>query len=128
MELAALEKELKNRTPEEQDRLASFLAILRAKRSPAWQHETSRRLDEAEGWMSLSELKAKHDSVLGQVKSTERQIQNWYVASVHVFREANLGNRSNHMSPKSFGRDPSPLQLFYSRHAKLDPNPLDESS
>ncbi len=73
-------------------------------------------------------LKARYDSVLSQVKSVERQIQHWYVASVHVFREANLGNRSNHLSPTSFAQTPPPLELFYSRHAELDPNPLDESS
>jgi len=76
---------------------------------------------------AVADLKARHDSVLGQVKSIERQIQHWYVASVHVFREANLGNRSNHMSPRSFAQDPPPLNLSYSRHAALDQNPLDES-
>lgn len=75
---------------------------------------------------ALADVKARHDSVLGQIQSIERQIQNWYVASVHVFREANLGNRSNHMSPVSFGQGPPPLSLSYSRHAPLDQNPLDE--
>jgi hypothetical protein len=75
---------------------------------------------------SVADLKARHDSVLGQVQSIERQIQHWYVASVHVFREANLGNRGNHMSPISFGNTPPPLTLSYSRHAALDQNPLDD--
>ncbi len=59
MELTVLEKELENRTTEELDRLAAYLAVLRAKRSPAHQHELGRKLESSDGWMSLGELKTK---------------------------------------------------------------------
>jgi len=59
MELTVLERELENRTPDEQDRLAAFLAILRAKRNPAYLRELSHRLDSSGDWIGLSDLKAK---------------------------------------------------------------------
>lgn len=59
MELAALEKELENRTPEEQDRLGALLALLRAKRDPSQKRELDRRLEDTEGWLTLDELRLK---------------------------------------------------------------------
>ena len=60
MSFAAVQKEVESWSPEEQDRLASHLAILRLKRS-GYTEEMGRRLDDdrPERWMSLAEMKRK---------------------------------------------------------------------
>jgi hypothetical protein len=59
MELNVVEKEVATWTPEDQDRLAAYLTILRLKRSDHAQ-ELSRRLDDRNpaNWVSLAEVKA----------------------------------------------------------------------
>lgn len=61
MDLAIIQKEVETLAPEEQDRLAAYLTVLRMKRSPAHAEELSRRLDDRnpDHWMTLDELKAK---------------------------------------------------------------------
>ena len=59
MDLEVVEKEVATWAPEDQDRLAAFLTVLRLRRSPPHLQELTRRLDDrAPGnWVSLDELR-----------------------------------------------------------------------
>ncbi len=46
MDLEVVEKEVASWLPEEQDRLAAFLTVLRLKRTPDYVQELTRRLDD----------------------------------------------------------------------------------
>ncbi len=61
MDLTVVQKEVEAWTPEEQDRLAAYLTVLRIKRSSEHAEELSRRLNdrEPEHWLTLQELKEK---------------------------------------------------------------------
>jgi len=60
MDLEAVEKEVASWAPEEQDRLAAFLTVLRLKRTPDHVQELTRRLDDRNptNWVSLDEVRA----------------------------------------------------------------------
>ncbi len=60
MDLEVVEKEVANWAPEEQDRLAAFLTVLRLKRTPDHVQELTRRLDDRDpaNWMSLDEIRS----------------------------------------------------------------------
>jgi len=61
MNLALIKQEIEKCSPEEQDNLASFLAVLRRKRDPAFIAELTRRLDDQspESWVPLEEAKQR---------------------------------------------------------------------
>ena len=61
MNLAVIQKEVETLAPEEQDRLAAYLTVLRMKRTPGHAEELSRRLDDRnpDHWLTLDELKEK---------------------------------------------------------------------
>ena len=58
MDLEAVEKEVASWAPEEQDRLAAFLTVLRLKRTPDHVQELTRRLDDRDPthWLGLKAL------------------------------------------------------------------------
>ena len=60
MSFATVQKEIESWSPEDQDRLASYLAALRLKRS-GYVEEMGRRSDDKrpEKWMPLAEMKRK---------------------------------------------------------------------
>jgi hypothetical protein len=60
MNLEVVEKEVAAWSPEDQDRLAAYLTVLRLKRSPDHAQELTRRLDDRDPahWVSLDEIKA----------------------------------------------------------------------
>jgi hypothetical protein len=60
MDLEVVEKEVANWAPEEQDRLAAFLTVLRLKRTPDHVQEMTRRLDDRDpaNWVSLDEVRS----------------------------------------------------------------------
>ncbi len=64
MNLTLLKQEIEKCTPEEQESLASFLAVLRRKRDPAFLEELGRRLDDRspEQWLTLEEAKRQLSS------------------------------------------------------------------
>jgi len=57
MDLEVVEKEVATWAAEDQDRLATFLTVLRLRRSPDHVQELTRRLDDREpaSWVSLNE-------------------------------------------------------------------------
>jgi len=59
MNLAVVQKEVAAWSPDEQDRLAAYLTVLRMTRSPEHTEELSRRLDDRQAgtWLSLKEVK-----------------------------------------------------------------------
>jgi hypothetical protein len=59
MDLEVVEKEVATWAPEDQDRLAAFLTVLRLRRSPAHIQELTRRLDDRDpdNWVSLDEVR-----------------------------------------------------------------------
>ena len=59
MDLEVVEKEVASWAPEEQDRLAAFLTVLRLKRTPDYVRELTRRLDDRNptNWVSLDEVR-----------------------------------------------------------------------
>lgn len=61
MNLATVQKEIEHWDPEQQDRLAACLSVLRLKRDPAHARELARRLDDKtpQNWLTLDELKRK---------------------------------------------------------------------
>jgi hypothetical protein len=58
--LEVVEREVAAWDPEDQDRLAAYLTVLRQKRSPDHAQELTRRLDDREPahWVSLDKVKA----------------------------------------------------------------------
>lgn len=60
MDLEVVEKEVASWAPEEQDRLAAFLTVLRLKRTPGPVQELTRRLDDRDPthWVSLDEVRS----------------------------------------------------------------------
>lgn len=64
MTLEVVEKEVATWTPEDQDRLAAYLTVLRLKRSPDHTQELTRRLDDRdpESWVRLDEIRALRES------------------------------------------------------------------
>jgi len=64
MDLKVVEKEVASWAPEDQDRLAAYLTMLRLKRSPDHIQELTRRLDDRDpaNWVSLDEVKALRES------------------------------------------------------------------
>jgi hypothetical protein len=60
MNLEVVEKEIATWSPEDQDRLAAYLTVLRLKRSPDYAQELTRRLDDRDPahWVSLDKVKA----------------------------------------------------------------------
>lgn len=64
MDLKVVEKEVASWSPEDQDRLAAYLTLLRLKRSPEYIQELTRRLDDRESasWVSLAKIKALRQS------------------------------------------------------------------
>ncbi len=60
MDLEVVEKEVASWAPEEQDRLAAFLTVLRLKRTPDHVQELTRRLDDRDStnWVSLDEVRS----------------------------------------------------------------------
>ena len=71
MNLAAIQKEVESWTDEDQDRLATHLAILRLKRSGHIE-EMSRRLDDKSPgkWLPLAEIKKKSDHAAKEIRVT----------------------------------------------------------
>jgi hypothetical protein len=61
MTLAAVQKEIEQWGPEDQDRLAATLSVLRLKRNPEHTVALANRLDDREPahWLTLDELKRK---------------------------------------------------------------------
>jgi len=61
MNLALIQKEVETLAPDEQDRLAAYLTVLRMQRTPEHAEQLSRRLDDRnpDHWLTLNELKAK---------------------------------------------------------------------
>ena len=59
MSLAAVQKEIEQWEPEEQDRLAATLSVLRLKRNPEHAAKLAERLDDRSPahWLTLGELK-----------------------------------------------------------------------
>jgi hypothetical protein len=59
MEMTVLREEIKKRTPEEQEKLANFIAALRSKSDPEHLTEIDRRLqdNDSANWMTLDEVK-----------------------------------------------------------------------
>lgn len=59
MTLAAVQKEVERWSPEDQDQLASYLAVLRLKRSKQHGDELDRRLNDGsdEGWLNIGEVR-----------------------------------------------------------------------
>jgi hypothetical protein len=59
MDLKVVEKEVATWAPEDQDRLAAYLTVLRLQRSPGYAQELTRRLDDRDpaNWVSLAEVK-----------------------------------------------------------------------
>ena len=64
MDLRVVEREVASWSPEDQDRLAAYLTVLRLKRSPNHTQELTRRLDDRDpaNWVSLAEVKALRES------------------------------------------------------------------
>jgi hypothetical protein len=60
MDLEVVEKEVASWAPEEQDRLAAFLTVLRLKRTPAHVQELTRRLDDRNptNWVGMDEVRS----------------------------------------------------------------------
>lgn len=60
MNLEVVEREVASWEPEDQDRLAAYLTVLRLQRSPDHAQELARRLDDREPahWVSLDKVKA----------------------------------------------------------------------
>lgn len=60
MDLEVVEKEVATWAPEEQDRLAAFLTVLRLKRTPGYVQELTRRLEDCNpaNWVSLDEVRS----------------------------------------------------------------------
>jgi hypothetical protein len=60
MDLEVVEREVASWAPEEQDRLAAFLTVLRLKRAPGHVQELTRRLDDRDpaNWVSLDEVRS----------------------------------------------------------------------
>ena len=61
MTLATVQKEIEQWDPDEQDRLAACLSVLRLKRDPKHANELARRLDDKtpRNWLTLDQLKRK---------------------------------------------------------------------
>ena len=61
MNVATVEKQVQCWGPDDQDRLATFLAILRSRRDPAYKTELTRRLNDRDPahWLSLEELEQR---------------------------------------------------------------------
>ena len=61
MTLTTVRKEIEKWDPEQQDRLAACLSVLRMKRDPKHARELARRLDDKSPrkWLTLDELKQK---------------------------------------------------------------------
>ena len=59
MNLAVVQKEIEAWTPEDQDQLAAYLAVLRVQRTGEHAEELSRRLNDRDPdhWLTLPELK-----------------------------------------------------------------------
>ena len=64
MDLDAVEKEVATWAPEDQDRLAAFLTVLRLRRSPDHIQELTRRLDDRDpaSWVGLDEVRALREN------------------------------------------------------------------
>lgn len=64
MTLEVVEREVATWSPEDQDRLAAYLTVLRLKRSPDHTQELARRLEDRDSanWVSLDEVKALRES------------------------------------------------------------------
>ncbi len=64
MDLEVVEKEVASWSPEDQDRLAAYLTVLRLKRSSDHAHELTRRLEDRDpaNWVSLDEVRALRES------------------------------------------------------------------
>ncbi len=64
MDLESIGKEVATWAPEDQDRLAAFLTVLRLKRSPDHTQELTRRLDDRNpaNWVSLEEVRALREN------------------------------------------------------------------
>lgn len=64
MDLEVVEKEVATWVPEDQDRLAAYLTVLRLKRSPDHTRELTRRLDDRDpaNWVSLDEVRARREN------------------------------------------------------------------
>lgn len=64
MDLKVVEKEVASWSPEDQDRLAAYLTVLRLQRSPEYAQELTRRLDDRDpgSWVGLAEIKALRES------------------------------------------------------------------
>lgn len=60
MDLEVVEKEVASWAPEEQDRLAAFLTVLRLKRTPGHVQELPRRLDDSSptNWVGLDVVRS----------------------------------------------------------------------
>ena len=63
MDLAIVEKEVATWTPDDQDRLAAYLTVLRLERSPDHARDLTRRLDDRapSSWVKLSDLEPPRD-------------------------------------------------------------------
>ena len=61
MTLATIKDEIEQWDPEQQDRLAACLSVIRLKRDPMHAKELARRLDDAtpQNWLTLDQLKQK---------------------------------------------------------------------
>lgn len=61
MTLTTIQKEIEQWDPEQQDRLAAYLSVLRLKRDPAHAKELVRRLDDKtpRNWLTVDQLKRK---------------------------------------------------------------------
>jgi hypothetical protein len=59
MDLKVVEKEVASWSPEDQDRLAAYLTVLRLQRSPDYAQELARRHDDRNprSWVGLAEIK-----------------------------------------------------------------------
>jgi len=59
MNLTTVQKEIEQWEPEQQDRLAASLSVLRLKRSPEHAKKLARRIDDksAQNWLTLDQLK-----------------------------------------------------------------------
>jgi hypothetical protein len=64
MNVEAIQKEFERCTPEELDRLAASLSVLRLRRDPRHAEELSRRADDSSPghWLTAEELKKKLDT------------------------------------------------------------------
>ena len=64
MNVEAIQKEIEHCTPDEQDRLAACLSVLRLRRDPKHAEELARRSDDEapEHWVTVEQLKKQLDA------------------------------------------------------------------